>query len=91
MTERIAIVTGSARGIGAATARRLATDDGRTVLDDLDKRFARAEQHILSGLAPEDQAAFRALLATLATHVNSLDPVATACDAVVDIGTRAQP
>ena len=43
------------------------------------------------GLSPEDQAAFRALLATLATHVNSLDPVATACDAVVDIGTRAQP
>jgi len=69
----------------------VATDDGRTVLDDLDKRFARAEQHILGGLAPADQAAFRALLATLATHVNSLDPVATACDAVVDIGTRAQP
>jgi DNA-binding MarR family transcriptional regulator len=69
----------------------VATDHGRTVLDDLDKRFARAEQHILGGLSPEDQAAFRALLATLATHVNSLDPVATACDAVVDIGTRAQP
>jgi hypothetical protein len=64
-------------------------DHGRTVLDDLDVRFARAEQHILGGLAPVDQAAFRALLGRLATHVNSLDPVATACEAVIDIGTRA--
>jgi DNA-binding MarR family transcriptional regulator len=69
----------------------VATDHGRAVLDDLDKRFARAEQHILGGLAPADQATFRALLGTLATHVNSLDPVMTACEAVVDIGTRTQP
>jgi DNA-binding MarR family transcriptional regulator len=69
----------------------VATEHGRTVLDDLDKRFARAEQHILGGLSPGDQAAFRALLASLATHVDSLDPVATACEAVIDIGTRAQP
>ena len=34
----------------------VATDHGRTVLDDLDKRFTRAEQHILGGLSPEDQA-----------------------------------
>jgi DNA-binding MarR family transcriptional regulator len=68
----------------------VATDHGRTVLDDLDGRFTRAEQHILGGLSPEDQIAFRALLSALATHVNSLDPVATACEAVVDIGTRAQ-
>jgi DNA-binding MarR family transcriptional regulator len=69
----------------------VATDHGRTILAELDKRFARAEQHILGGLSPQDQASFRALLATLATHVNSLDPVATACDAVVDIGARTQP
>jgi DNA-binding MarR family transcriptional regulator len=68
-----------------------ATEHGRTVLDDLDKRFARAEQHILGGLSPADQAAFRALLASLATHVDSLDPVATACEAVIDIGARARP
>jgi hypothetical protein len=30
-----------------------------------------------------------ALLARLATHVTSLDPVAAACDAVVDIRSRA--
>jgi DNA-binding MarR family transcriptional regulator len=67
----------------------VATEHGRSILADLDKRFARAEQHILGGLSPGDQAAFRSLLATLATHVNSLDPVATACDAVADIGSRA--
>ncbi|HEY1821656.1 MAG TPA: MarR family winged helix-turn-helix transcriptional regulator [Trebonia sp.] len=68
----------------------VATDHGRAVLDGLDKRFAQAEQHILGGLSPQDQASFRALLGTLATHVNCLDPVATACAAVVDIGTRTQ-
>jgi DNA-binding MarR family transcriptional regulator len=69
----------------------VATDHGRSVLADLDKRFARAEQHLLGGLAPEDQAAFRHLLSRLAAHVNCLDPVATACDAVADIGARSQP
>jgi DNA-binding MarR family transcriptional regulator len=68
-----------------------ATGHGRTVLAGLDQRFARAEQHILGGLSPEEQAAFRALLTRLATHVNCLDPVATACDAVADIGARTQP
>ena len=68
----------------------VATDHGRTVLDDLDKRFTRAEQHILGGLSSDDQAAFRSLLATIATHVNSADPVETACDAVLDIGARTE-
>jgi DNA-binding MarR family transcriptional regulator len=69
----------------------VATDHGRNVLADLDRRFARAEQHMLAGLAPGDQIAFRHLLTRLATHVNCLDPVATACDAVADISTRTAP
>jgi DNA-binding MarR family transcriptional regulator len=69
--------------------RVAATAHGREVLADLDTRFARAEQHLLAGLAAGQQDAFRALLRSLAARVNDLDPVATACDAVEDITARA--
>lgn len=68
--------------------RVVATAHGREALADLDARFARAEQHLLAGLGPEDQAAFRKLLGTLAARVNDLDPVLTACEAVEDLTAR---
>jgi hypothetical protein len=58
------------------------------LLDDLDERFARAEQYVLGCSAGGRAGSVPALLARLATRVNSLDPVATACDAIVDIGSR---
>ena len=68
--------------------RVVATEHGRDVLADLDARFRHAERHLLSGLDPGDQSAFRTLLRGLAAHVNDLDPVATACDAITDISSR---
>jgi DNA-binding MarR family transcriptional regulator len=68
--------------------RVVATDHGRDVLADLETRFSHAEQHLLAGLAPADQAVFRILLRDLAAHANALDPVATACDAIADLTSR---
>jgi DNA-binding MarR family transcriptional regulator len=67
-----------------------ATDHGRAVLADLDARFAVAEQHILGVLTPAERQQFRALLAAVASRVNEGDPVATACDAVTEIGARTR-
>jgi DNA-binding MarR family transcriptional regulator len=68
--------------------RVVATAHGRTVLAGLDDRFRRAEEHLLARVQPGEQAAFRKLLRELAAHVNELDPVLTACDAVEDITAR---
>ena len=68
--------------------RVVATSHGRRVLADLDERFAKAEQHLLSGLPSGDQTQFRRLLRELAIRANASDPVPTACDAVEDSTAR---
>ena len=40
-------------------------------------------------MTADEQAAFRALLASLAAHANDLDPVLTACEAVEDLTARS--
>ena len=71
--------------------RVVSTAHGREVLAERDARLARAEQHLLASLTPDEQAAFRTLLASLAAHANDLDPILTACEAVEDLTARSTP
>ena len=48
LTGKLAIVTGSARGLGAATARRLAEEGAKVVITDIQKELALATAATLS-------------------------------------------
>ncbi|MFJ9179337.1 3-oxoacyl-ACP reductase FabG [Streptomyces sp. NPDC102360] len=50
LKDKTAIVTGSARGLGAATARRLAEEGARVVVTDIDGQGAEATAKELAGL-----------------------------------------
>ena len=73
----------------APTDRRtrhvVATETGRKRLDELDRRLAHAEAHVLSGLSKAEQRSLKTLLTQLAGHVNALDPVDSTCAVVEDI------
>ncbi|HEX6356423.1 SDR family oxidoreductase [Actinophytocola sp.] len=51
MPDRVAIVTGAARGIGAATAQRLAQDGLRVAVLDLEESAAESTADAIGGLA----------------------------------------
>lgn len=83
--ERASLVERRPAPADRRTRLVVATDVGRARLEELDLRLSHAEAHVLSGLPASDRETFKALLCRLAGHVNELDPVPSACQAVQDI------
>jgi 3-oxoacyl-[acyl-carrier protein] reductase len=74
---RIALVTGGASGIGAATARRLAAEGARVAVADLNDEGARAVAGEIDGLAVRvdvaDAASVRAAVADVSSSLGDID------------------
>ena len=77
MPDRVAIVTGAARGIGAATAQRLAQDGLRVAVLDLEESAAKSTADAIGGDAiavgadVSDAAAVDAAVARVANELGS--------------------
>jgi 2-hydroxycyclohexanecarboxyl-CoA dehydrogenase len=76
LEERIALVTGGASGIGAATARRLAAEGARVAIADLDLDGARVVAGEIDGAAvPMDVTDTASVRAGVAAAEDALGPV----------------
>lgn len=71
MTQRVALITGAARGIGAAVAARLARDGWRTVVADRDPAPEAPHRAVQVDVA--DEAAVGALLTGVRAQEGRLD------------------
>lgn len=74
--QRVAIVTGAARGIGAATAARLVGDGFRVALADIDHDAAHAAA---TAIQPDGDAAF-ALFVDVASEASVREMIGTVLD-----------
>jgi 2-hydroxycyclohexanecarboxyl-CoA dehydrogenase len=76
LRDEIAFVTGGASGIGAASARRLASEGARVVIGDLDEPGAKVVADELDGLAvPLDVSDRESVGDAFATAARELGPV----------------
>ncbi|MEE6259431.1 MarR family winged helix-turn-helix transcriptional regulator [Plantactinospora sonchi] len=67
-------------------ARRIvATEHGRRVLADAERRVAHAEDHVLGGLPEEQRAAFRDFAERAAEAIHASAPGTDPCAAVTDV------
>lgn len=71
LSDRVAVITGSARGIGAAIAERFVAEGARVVVSDLDETAARATADRIGavdalGADVRDEEQVRSLFATVA-------------------------
>ena len=74
---RVALITGAARGLGAAMARRFAEEGARVIINDLSLEVARTTAGVLGGHAiaadVSDSSAVAAMFADVARYTDRLD------------------
>jgi DNA-binding MarR family transcriptional regulator len=73
-------------------ARRVvATGRGRARLAELDGQLRQAEEHVLAALDQDARDTFRDLVRRVATHAQTLDPVASPCQVVEEVAEACPP
>src|SRR4051794_20627471 len=79
LTDKVVVITGAARGIGAATARAVAREGTKLALGDLDGDLAEAVAKEVAGQAigrkldVTDHAGFAAFLDEVETELGPID------------------
>ena len=86
--DRVALVTGGGRGIGAATARLLAAEGARVAVSDLDEAPAREVASAIGGLGVacdvSDRASVEAMVQRTVAELGRLDILVTCAGIIRD-------
>jgi 3-oxoacyl-[acyl-carrier protein] reductase len=86
--DRVALVTGGGRGIGAATARLLAAEGARVAVSDLDEAPAREVASAIGGLGVacdvSDRGSVEAMVGRVVAELGRLDILVTCAGIIRD-------